>query len=164
MRGALRYFKSGNRKNSDDCRDWAKRARAREVEEEVDANTAVSLECYCVCERVRVFDFFEEAMIRTAAVRSKWVPKRPSELELVKGDVLTVLGKDEEETENDPDIIWYRGIRQPREGEEGQDGSRPPTGESKVDGRSKTGATDGTGSRNVTAKPKEGLFPTRQFL
>jgi hypothetical protein len=174
---------------SDDAKNWARRARVCDIERKVEETTDMRRDCHCICEWVRVFNIFKEATIRTATVRFDWKPNRPTELDLKEGDILTVVGKDEEESANDPNITWYRGIlhatepvsstanatrASPNQSPVRAVGARgTPKGHSKSEG----GSSRNLMRLNSPAKPpsnpvaepdktvlREGLFPTLQLL
>jgi hypothetical protein len=186
------FFKGGERRLSDDAKNWARRARVRDIEKRVEDTTDMRRECHCVCEWVRLFNIFKEATIRTASVQLDWKPQRPTELELRSGDVLTVLGRDENETAADPNIIWYRGILEakvpqddpvPTSGSPVQATVREPLvqgvpkGSAKLMSSSSSRVLTSGGASplskvstpDAAAKPakqerREGLFPTRQLM
>ena len=82
------YFKAGDRKLSDMCRNQARRARAALTEEEVSTVVESPGQCYCVCEWRRVCTIYSAVTKRLATALQSWSARRETELSFKKGDII----------------------------------------------------------------------------
>ena len=107
------YFKAGDRKLSDMCRNQARRARAALTEEEVSTVVESPGQCYCVCEWRRVCTIYSAVTKRLATALQSWSARRETELSFKKGDIIRVIERAEDEMKDgfsaEQPFTWYWG-------------------------------------------------------
>ena len=107
------YFKAGDRKWSDLCRNKARRSRAALTEEEVSESVGSPCQCFCVCEWTRIFTIYAASTKRMATAMQTWERRREEELSFEKGDYIRVIEKAVEEMKDgfsaEQPYTWFRG-------------------------------------------------------
>ena len=110
------FFRAGDRKLSEMAKSWVRRAKVSELEESAESILCESFFCACVCRRIRAFETVKAALRRKAIARMDWRAAAEGHLNLSQGDVIDVIAKEYDLPNLDPDIVWYRGRINDKEG------------------------------------------------